>query len=111
MNFKKLAGISLACSAFALSAAPAQAGLVLSLTDGSSTVTIADGQTGLVADSNPASNVVTWIGLLGSWSINVSTAISFAPSGEAGLHLNSVDVSTGPGSLWITLATDSADFT
>jgi len=108
MNIKKLAGISLACSAIALSAAPAQAGLVLSLTDGSSTVTIADGGGG---DSNTNANVVTWLGALGSWSINVSTALSFAPNGEAGIDLNSVDYSTGAGNLWISMWTNAADFT
>jgi len=108
MNIKKLAGITLACGAIALSAAPAQAGLKLSLTDGTNSVSITDGGAG---DSNAASNVVTWIGAVGSWTINVSTALSFAPSGETGLHLNSVDMSTGAGSLWITLETDAADFT
>lgn len=111
MNIKKLAGISLACSAIALAAAPAQAGLWLELYDGASTVTIADGQTGIVADANAAPNVVTWIGSLGTWFVNVSTALSFAPSGEAGIDLSSVDVSAGSGTLRLTMWTDALDFT
>ena len=90
---------------------PAQAGLKLTLSDGTTTVSIADGQTGPVSDGSSLANVVTWNGSVGSWLVNVSTGISFSPSGEAGLHLNSVDLSTGAGSIWITLETDSADFT
>lgn len=110
MNIKKLAGISLACSAIALSAAPAQAGLMLTLTDlsSSSTVTITDNGAG---DSLAASNAITWMGSLGSWIINVSTGVSHAPSGEMGLHLNSFDMSTRGGVLDIALWTDAADFT
>ncbi len=109
MNIKKLASISLVCSATALAAAPAQAGVMLSLYDGTNpAVVIADGGVG---DFNSASNAVTWIGSLGVWTLNVSTALSFAPDGNAGIDLNSIDNSSGAGTLQISMWTTGNDFT
>ncbi len=56
---------------------------------------------------NATPGVVTFIGALGVWNINVSTGISFSPAPH--LDLNSVDVSTGPGVL--TLLFGDTDFT
>jgi hypothetical protein len=108
MKMKSLACAALVSGAFALCAAPAQAGLLLSLTDGTNSISVADG---IAGDANAVPNVVTWIGTLGSWSVNVSTAISHAPNGQLGIDLNSIDVSSGAGTLTVTMSTVGDMFT
>ncbi|RJQ55300.1 MAG: PEP-CTERM sorting domain-containing protein [Nitrospiraceae bacterium] len=69
----------------------------LELSDGvpENTVTITDG---LAGDSNPTSGVVTFIGAVGVFDINVSTGLTTIPY----LDLNSVNVNTtGGGTLTI----------
>lgn len=70
---------------------------ILSLSDGITTMTISDG--GLL-DSNPAVGVVTYLGPIGNWFINVSTGITKPAIGSATapqMELNSVNVSSAGG--------------
>src|SRR5581483_6029572 len=72
---------SVACAAFAMAFAPqARATAELKISDGTNTIDIVDNGTatctGAVtgcADANPSVNVVTYIGTIGTWSLNVST--------------------------------------
>ena len=94
-----------AVAALALAAAPAWATpLTLTLTDGSNTVTVQDGGGG---DFNPTtSGAVTWIGALGVWSVNVSSGVGYPALGTLSwpvLDLNSINVSTAPGTLTLLL--------
>jgi hypothetical protein len=78
----------------------------LQLSDGVTTITIADGSVipGAV-DSNPLVGVVTYIGGIGAgtWTVNVTTGITKPAIGDpvqAKMDLNSIDVSSlGAGSL------------
>lgn len=89
-----LAATALAGSAYAIP--------TLTLNDGAGhSVSVTDGGTG---DSNSASGAVTWSGALGAWTVNVSTGISDSPNGVLGMDLNTVDKSTGSGSLTITFS-------
>jgi len=73
----------------------------LTLFDGTTTVSVTDGGTG---DSNPLAGVITWIGSIGNWTINVSTAISDKPTGVSYMDVNSVNASSSAGgTLTITL--------
>lgn len=88
--------------------APARADLILILDDGlGNSVSITDGS---VLDTNPLAGVVSFSGGLGAFIVNVSTGISYPVMGsplEPILHLNSVEVSVGTGSIMIGLsATD-----
>lgn len=87
----------------------AQADLTLTLFDGTTTVSVADGS-GL--DGNNLVGVVTYSGSLGVWELNVTTGISTS-TGGAYMDLNSVNgtgvtglTSNAAGTLTITL-TDS----
>ena len=90
MSFKKLSGLTLAC-AMALGAASAQAGLVVSLYDGATTITIADNQVG---DLDPSNNNIAYFGSIGVWTYSFSGAISSAPDGQPGVHFTSADSSS-----------------
>ena len=94
-NFKKLVLSSLAAGALALSALPAQATLILTLTDGSNTATVNDlAHTGFV----------NFNGALGAWTINVSTGVDFSNPNVASLDLNSIDaVASGTGLSTLTI--------
>lgn len=78
--------------------------LTLKLDDGTNpAVMVQDGGAG---DLNPTSGAVTWIGVLGIWDNNVSTGIGYPVAGTLTwpyLDLNSVNHSTGAGTLTITL--------
>lgn len=89
----------------------AQATVILKIDDGTTVVTVTDGDVPLVMgdpfDSNPLEGVVTFSGSVGSFLVSVSTGISTPILGDAfhpDLHLNSVDVSSGVGSLTISLS-------
>lgn len=100
---RKIAVIAALATITLLTASPARADLLLRLTDGTNTVTIADGGLG---DSNPQAGVITFIGSVGTWTTNVSTGFgSGAPTFSPGhLDLNSADTnSDGPGQLDILL--------
>ncbi|MGZ3241733.1 MAG: PEP-CTERM sorting domain-containing protein [Burkholderiaceae bacterium] len=94
-NFKKLVLSSLAAGALALSALPAQATLILSLTDGTNTATVNDlAHTGFV----------NFNGALGAWTINVSTGVDFSNPNVASLDLNSINaVLSGTGLSTLTI--------
>src|SRR5262245_7820512 len=95
----------LSCAAVLTGPAPAAAVATLYLSDGvNPTVTIADGSPG---DACPFAGCVTFMGSIGVWLINVSTGISSSPFPH--IDLNSVDVSTGAGTLAIKFG--DTDFT
>ena len=73
-----------------LSASPAHADLILRLTDSATatTVTVTDQAVG---DSNPMAGVVTFIGSVGGWSVNVSTGQGSPVFDQGHLDLNSVN--------------------
>jgi len=88
-----LAALGLMLSAPMATATP----LTLTLNDGINTVTVVDGGAG---DVNLTNGAVTWIGSLGSWSVNVSTGLGFPELGSLAwpkIDLNSVNVSNGAG--------------
>jgi len=96
MNFRKLLTI-LAAATLGISGIAA-ANPILMLQAGGTTVTIADGQVGPPADSNPGVGAVTYIGGVGGWLTNVTTGLgSTQLGGDPHLDLNSVNVSTFPG--------------
>jgi hypothetical protein len=102
VKLKKLALASLVSSALCLIAAPAQATLILQLSDGTTTKTISDGGLG---DFNADVGAITFIGAVGTkWNINVSTAIGTAayPSGF-GIDLNSINNSNAAGTLRVAM--------
>jgi hypothetical protein len=76
----------------------------LTLTDGTTTITVADGDsidpTTFVGDYSPTPGVVTYAGALGVWNINVSTGISL--TGVPFMDLLSGNGSTSAGTLTIT---------
>jgi len=78
----------------------AHADLILTLSDGSNTVSVSDGQAG---DVNPVTGAVTYIGSFGVWGINVSTGLSRADAKGPYMDLNSVNESSAAGTLTITL--------
>ena len=103
MKLKKLALASVVSGALCLFGAPAQAALILQLSDGSTTLTIGDGGAG---DSNAAAGAITYIGAVGSiWNINVSTAIGTAahPNGF-GIDLASINMSNSAGKLTVAMS-------
>lgn len=85
-------------------ATPAYA-ISLSLSDGITTVTCADGD---ACDANLAAGAVTFSGSVGNFNLNVTTGITYPALGTqnfAELDLNSVDVSsTGGGTLTIDVS-------
>lgn len=83
--------------------AQAHATPIISLSDGTTTKTLADGDIG---DWNGAAGAVTFIGSVGIWSVNVSTGYSKPLLGSAdqpALDLSSSDLSLGAGTLEIML--------
>lgn len=67
----------------------------LTLYDGTNTVTVNDDEAN---DSYAAPGIVTYIGSIGEWNLNVSTGINLGTPTEPRLDLNSVNTSTGDGS-------------
>jgi hypothetical protein len=86
----------------------ADAGLILFLDDqDGNSVMIEDGKLG---DINPLAGAVTYLGTLGEWTVNVTTAISKPLLGpQPTIDLNSVNVGGGTGTLLVRM-TDT-DFT
>ena len=86
---------------------PARAIPTLTLSDGgSNTVTILDNGAG---DLNPALGAVTFLGSVGIFDLNVSTGLTKPAQGSAAapqIDLNSIDTSTGAGTLTITFSED-----
>jgi hypothetical protein len=96
--------VMLGCAALVTGPTPASAVATISLFDGSTTVSVFDGGPG---DLCVAAGCVTFSGSLGVWNINVSTGISDSPFPF--MDLNSIDRSTGAGTLKILLG--DTDFT
>jgi len=87
--------------------APSHASLMLSLSDGTTSVTIADG---FIGDANPAAGAVTFIGSIGNFVTNVATAISYPMLGSPlfpAIDLNSVDVTSSNGGTLTISMTDT----
>lgn len=104
-TFRSVLGLTALAAAVAWTSVPANAVPMLRLTDGTNTVDIGDQLSG---DSNGAAGVVTWIGSLGAWTLNVTTGVS-EKLPHIHLDLNSIDgilASGGPGVLTI-LFTDT----
>jgi hypothetical protein len=80
----------------------AQAAPILTLSSGGTVITVGDG---LAGDVNSASGVVTYIGQIGGWWLNVTTGVAGAAPGEL-LDLNSVDAAAaGSAPLILTFTT------
>jgi hypothetical protein len=98
MKLIKLAG---AIAALTVAAAPAFAVPTLKLDDGLTFITCADGA---ACDANTTAGVVTFIGAVGVFIVNVSTGIGDIGSPTNLIDLNSVDVSSGAGTLNISFS-------
>jgi hypothetical protein len=95
-------GVLAALGICLLSATSSYAAVQLRLDDGpggGATITITDGGAG---DQNPAVDVVTFIGSIGVWTVNVSTGLGSAQVGVGELDLSTVDTSNAAGSLTIS---------
>lgn len=86
--------VVLSCAAILIGPPPASATPVLSLSDGTTTVTITGAPCGPIS-------CVTFSGTVGVWFVNVSTGVSNQPDGF--IDLNSIDISNGAGHLTIKL--------
>ncbi len=109
VKLKKLAMASLVSGALGMMGVPAQAALILQLSDGATTINVADGGAG---DMNTAAGAITFIGAVGTtWNINVSTAIGTAlyPNGF-GMDLNSINLSNGAGTLRVAMTETGLNF-
>lgn len=72
-------------------------------------VTVLDGA---ALDANPVTGAVTYVGSIGAWSVNVTTAITYPALGTPGapqIDFNSVNVTGGPGTL--TIAASALSYT
>src|SRR5438876_4996303 len=77
----------------------------LTLFDGTTTITVTDGQTGTNPDQCPNAGCVTFIGPIGVWNINVDTGLTKPASGSAAfpdMDLNYLARSTAAGTLKIS---------
>jgi hypothetical protein len=72
--------------------------LRLSADNGETYTTIADGGAG---DVNGDSGAITFIGKIGVWNLNVATAVGSEITGPGSIDLNSINNSTGAGTLII----------
>jgi hypothetical protein len=90
--------LALAIAAFALEV---HAVPTLRISDGNSTITIADGGVG---DASSAAGAVTWIGSIGAWTLNTITGVTKPVVGFSDLpilDLNFFATSSGAGTLTI----------
>lgn len=97
--FKLFAAATIACLGSAPLASNATT-LQLCLFDGVTQTCVIDGAAG---DANPVAGVVTFIGSIGVWNINVSTGQGDATTAGLELDLNSLNNSTAAGTLRLTL--------
>lgn len=88
----------------------AQAVPTMKISDGISTITVSDN---LAGDANAAAGLVTWVGSIGVWNINVNTGVTKPAFGNADnpyMDLNFVNgSSSGAGTLTIWFS--ETDFT
>lgn len=88
-------------------AGQASADMYLRLDDGTTTLTIGDGD---ALDANAEVGAITYIGSIGSWVTNVTTGLSKPLLGNANraqMDLNSVDVSSQEGGTLTIMLTDT----
>lgn len=108
---KVASGMSvLAFAGSALLAAQAQAGVIIELSDGFTTVSVADGSG---SDLSATPGVVVFSGSVGVFDVNVTTGLSYPLLGSLNapvLDLNSVNVSSG-GTGTLTVKLTSTDYT
>ncbi len=101
--------LALGAIALGLSGA-AHAVPTMKISDGITTLTIADGSG---SDSNPGAGLVTWIGTIGVWNINVNTGVTKPAFGDAEnpyMDLNFVNGSSSSGGT-LTIWFSETDFT
>lgn len=97
--------VILVCTIVALAHATAAsaAPITLQLVSGASVVTVTDGGVG---DADPTDGAVTYIGSVGSWSLNVSSGFGYDVLGPATMALSSVSVApagaAAPLTVWLT---------
>src|SRR5688572_4038365 len=94
---KKLICIVLVTLVALIGPKSSEASMHLMLTSGATSVTIDDGGAG---DLNAVAGAITFVGAVGSWTINVSTGIGFPVLGSLTLphmDLNSVNTSVSAG--------------
>jgi hypothetical protein len=90
-----------------VTANPAEAAPIqLGLSDGTTTVIIEDGGIG---DSNPLDGVITWVGSIGGWLINVSTGNGIPTVNF--MDLNSINQSNPGTGTTLTVAFSQIDIT
>jgi hypothetical protein len=91
----------------AIGAPMSHAGAFLVLNDGSTTLTIADGS---ALDTNLLAGVIEYSGAIGVWNISTSAGITKPAVGSStapSMHLNTLDHSTGAGTLSIAFSDSS----
>ena len=100
MNFRKIVQSLLVASAVGVVAAPAQANLILTLSDGTTTTSVTDA-------SSPGS--VSFNGAIGSWTYNFTAGLSqFGAGLPSSFDLSSLNASSSTGgTLTITLTGDN----
>ena len=100
MQVKHLIGAAAAAVAMAAVSSNVQAA-ELRLTDGTNSVSCADGA---ACDMNPLAGVVTYVGSVGAFLINVSTGLGDIAAPTNLIDLNSVNVALGAGTLSISFS-------
>lgn len=93
-------------TALEASAAP----LTLRLSDGTTSIEVADNMTG---DLNPLIGAVTFLGALGDFTVNVTTGVSYPVSGSqdsAHMQLNSIDIAGDAAAGTLTISLSHTDF-
>ncbi len=102
MKLPKVVFSVAAVAALALAPLSSQAALQLCLDDGiNPAACFSDGGLG---DSNPFPGVVTFIGSLGVWTINISSAFGNDVHPDFGIDLFSANISSGPGTLTVSMS-------
>ena len=98
MKIKKFARIFLAACALALGAGQANATLMLTLSDGTNTVSIADGSPWDIA---PGADAIGWSGSVGAWFFNLTGGLFSSGVGGnlASLDLVSLNASSSAGGI------------
>lgn len=98
----------LALTALLALAGAAQAAPMLRVSDGTTTVTVADGASGSCGDTLPAPGYVGLSCSIGSWWLNLVFGIGHDVLGDQ-IHLTSLNVSSGGGGT-LTVALTDTDF-
>lgn len=98
----------LALAASLVLGASAQAAPILRISDGTTTVTVADGSSGSCGDTIASPGIVGLNCSIGSWLLNVVVGIGHDVLGNQ-IHLNSLNVSSSSGGT-LTVALTDTDF-